>query len=775
MYTKSIIRESFAAVLIALLVLIGLRGIAAAAAPAIAPLTAPVAVGSSLILGGRGFTSGSVINFFVSAPSGAINEGPLKPSATSADALTVNIPSYVPLGQGVVAMQVVNTDQGYVASSLVYALLQGSAAAGIPSIAAINGVSLAATSSDPRYALDNVETVVAQGGEVTLQGTGFDMVNGVAVDLFCACAGGKVGPFFINPGDPGLSANSITVALPAMGPYAQPAGPASFVVSNKGTDGRYTRKSNAVSVPLGRRISVISVRQDGATLTVDGTGLSTLTAINFFASKDGEVVNLGGMTAGGSPAIAITLVSDTEFSFTVPVGAAAGRAYVQALNPPFIPFSSSGNDANGAFILVDATSSPTATVVVTPSPVGTPVARGATPSARPTFAAPSSSASSTGRPTATASATPVAVAGVLLAGGTDNTVSLSGSHPTLASAEVYDEMSGTFVATTPMGSARLGHSVTMLNNGKILVAGGHNAFTQRPMPSAELYDIKTASFSFTGGMNSARLGHAAVLLNNGKVFVSGGSNVDFSVMDLAELYDPSTEQFTPTASLNDARVGHTATLLKDGTILVAGGANDSGILSSAELYNADASANLVVGSMSIPRQYATATLLKNGKVLIAGGAVNTATCAGCATDTAELYDPATKTFTSTASMHSNRRGHSATALPDGRVLIAGGLDDTTNTLLDTTEIYDPVTGTFTLGAQLHATRFDHTASMLASGKVLIAGGFDSLSNVTNSAELYDPSSGRFTATGSMANARTDYGAASFAASSARPSTRLGSK
>ena len=81
--------------------------------------------------------------------------------------------------------------------------MQGSAAAGIPTITSIDGKGLAATSSDPNFATNNVETVVTQGS-VALGGSGFDTVNGVAIDLFCACPGGKVGPFFLKPGDPGL-------------------------------------------------------------------------------------------------------------------------------------------------------------------------------------------------------------------------------------------------------------------------------------------------------------------------------------------------------------------------------------------------------------------------------------------------------------------------------------------------------------------------------------------------------------------------------------------
>ena len=74
---------------------------------------------------------------------------------------------------------------------------------------------------------------------------------------------------------------------------------------------------------------------------------------------------------------------------------------------------------------------------------------------------------------------------------------------------------GSFSPTGSMAYARIGHTVTALNNGTVLVAGGHNAFSLRPMPSAELYDIKNENFSFTGSMNSARLGHTAVLIRNG--------------------------------------------------------------------------------------------------------------------------------------------------------------------------------------------------------------------------------------------------------------------
>ncbi len=690
---------------------------------------------------GSGFSGAAKINFFVSTAAGIVNYGPLTPAAVTPTSLSVGVPASVSLGNGVGAFQVVDTDQNYAASNIVTAQLAGSAAAGIPTITAINGVPLASDSVNPNYAVDNVETVVAPGSEVTLQGSGFDTVNGVAVDIFCACLGGKVGPFFINAGDPGLTAASISLILPASGPDAVPVGPAAFQVSNRGADGLYSEKSNAVSVPIGSRVHVMSVTQTGSTLVVDGTGFSTLTAINFYNVQSGKVVNLGGVSADGAPAIALTLVSDTEFRFAIPPAAVPGPAYVQAINPPFLPFTSSGNDPGGAFILSSSGAVATVTPIATPSPLATP-----TPWASPT---------ASGVPTATPTA--AAAYEVLITGGIDNTTDASGVHPALATAELYDEATGVFTTTAPMAYPRVEHSVTVLNNGTVLIAGGHDALSVRAMASAELYDTRTSTFSLTGTMNSPRMEHAAVLLNNGTVLVAGGQNADFSAVDLAEIYDPATGLFTLTASMQNARIAPAAAVLKDGTVLIAGGADNSGLLATAELYDAAGAGSEPVGSMTTARQGATATVLSNGTVLIAGGASPSASCGGCATASAELFDPATKTFTATGSMSVPRRGHSAILLANGTVLISGGLDDASGTVLASAEIYNPATGTFTAAGNMNFPRYQHQAALLASGEVLIAGGFDSSGSITNSAEIFDPKTGQFTLTASMPDARAAYG------------------
>jgi sugar lactone lactonase YvrE len=319
--------------------------------PSIAGIPAVIMAGASFTIDGSGFTAGSEVNFFVATSSGAQNTGPFVPTSFAPTRLTVAVPATNPLGQGVVSVQVVNTDRGFLASNVVLALLQGNPAAGIPSITGINAVPIAANSTALGIAVANVETVVVQGNPVTIDGSGFDITNGVAIDLFCACPGGKVGPFFLAPGDPGLTSTAVRVTLPDTGSQAPLTGPGSFVVTNAGSGWSYSLSSNAVSVPIGQQIAVTSVTQAGSTVTVNGAGFSTATVINLFNVQGAGIVNLGGLDAHGAPRIPLTFIDQTRFTFTIPVAAQRGPGYVQALNPPFVPFTSSGGAPGGSFTI----------------------------------------------------------------------------------------------------------------------------------------------------------------------------------------------------------------------------------------------------------------------------------------------------------------------------------------------------------------------------------------------------------------------------------------
>jgi N-acetylneuraminic acid mutarotase len=155
----------------------------------------------------------------------------------------------------------------------------------------------------------------------------------------------------------------------------------------------------------------------------------------------------------------------------------------------------------------------------------------------------------------------------------------------------------------------------------------------------------------------------------------------------------------------------------------------------------------VTDSLSTARYLHTATLLPNGMALVAGGLDSNFN----ASASAELYDPASGTWTATGSLNSARTNHTATQLPNGKVLVAGGLS---NGALPSSELYDPTTGTWTVTGSLNTARESHTAALLSNGMVLVAGGYDSNTQVLASAELYDPVSGSWTFTGNLNTART---------------------
>jgi Galactose oxidase, central domain len=151
-------------------------------------------------------------------------------------------------------------------------------------------------------------------------------------------------------------------------------------------------------------------------------------------------------------------------------------------------------------------------------------------------------------------------------------------------------------------------------------------------------------------------------------------------------------------------------------------------------------------SMNLARSGHTATLLPSGDVLIAGGMNDNGNYfAGC-----EVYSPATNRFTTVASMSAKRVGHTATLLANGQVLIAGGFD---GDYLTNAELYDPATRQFKPTGQLTLPRSEHVAVRLNDGKVLLAGGVGKGESFLASAELYDPVSGRFTPTGDLTTPR----------------------
>jgi hypothetical protein len=314
-----------------------------------------------------------------------------------------------------------------------------------------------------------------------------------------------------------------------------------------------------------------------------------------------------------------------------------------------------------------------------------------------------------------------------------------------ANAEVYNPATGTWTPTGPMTAVRIGQVAALLQNGEVLVAGGEGD-DGALLGTAEVYNPATGTWAATGPMaTEVGTGATATVLPNGTVLVAGGCctpEAGPGALAEAQIYNPATNSWTATGSMSTGRYYATATLLGNGTVLVVGGDNivpnmmsgmGSSPLTSAEIYNPATGSWQSAGNTATGHVWATASLLPSGQVLVAGGSLEG--CCGGVTG-ADLYTPSTGTWQAAANMNVAREDAAAVVLPNGTVLMTGGYNGITATAwLASTEIYQPSTNTWTVGPSMNAERAYQTATLLPDGQVLVAGGSNG-SNALASAELY---------------------------------------
>jgi N-acetylneuraminic acid mutarotase len=328
----------------------------------------------------------------------------------------------------------------------------------------------------------------------------------------------------------------------------------------------------------------------------------------------------------------------------------------------------------------------------------------------------------------------------MVVGGTTGT----SSSNAVTTATVFDPATGFWNSVTGMLQPRAYAMAVVLADGSVLVAGGSR--NGQPLDTAERYIPATDTWVAAGRLNLPRTQGTLTLLQDGRVLAVGGGvegGPDWNSTASAELFDPKRGVWTLTAHLSVARARHTATLLADGEVLVAGGATTfhgetGSVTASAELYDPKAGTWRAAAPMSKPRYVHGAALLPDGRVLVAGGWYATSN-SDPSHETAEIYDPAANRWTGTGSMKNARAEYGLVALPDGRILAAGGIDPTYR-VQAAVEFYDPATGLWQATGKLSSGTMGAAIQVLPDGRTLIAGGaLDALaSKVTGVCEIYSP-------------------------------------
>jgi hypothetical protein len=276
---------------------------------------------------------------------------------------------------------------------------------------------------------------------------------------------------------------------------------------------------------------------------------------------------------------------------------------------------------------------------------------------------------------------------------------------------------------------RAAHTATVLPDGRVLIAGGCTLDGCGGTPAGgrtEIYDPRRQRFERGPAMVRARAGHTATALKDGRVLITGGyPDEGHPPMASIEVFDPASGRFTEVAAMAAGRGAHTATRLGDGRVLIVGGVSGRAALSSVEIF--DPGTNRITAAAALPTAKAThgAARLTDGRVLVAGG--QTGVGHGVAlTESAFVYDPTSNRWKDVVGLSRPTYKLAIAPLPGGGAIVVGGqLADDPASRLATTEIYDHIAGAFRPGPTMSEPRYKISDAVVAlpDGRVVIAGGF----------------------------------------------------
>lgn len=314
-----------------------------------------------------------------------------------------------------------------------------------------------------------------------------------------------------------------------------------------------------------------------------------------------------------------------------------------------------------------------------------------------------------------------------------------GNHKPYIIRGISSLVTSKWVAVGSMSVARRTHTATLLNSGKVLVAGGRDETVAHA--SCELYDPDTETWSITGSMASPRSRHTAVRLtinDTDVVFVFGGSRtINFDPVVVIEYYNGTSGVWrTIVDPMRQGRFSHTTTLLLDGRLLSTGGQGNTSKLASTEIFDPVTLTSQMVGSLNFARYQHTATIMSTtGDVLVTGGVgVGNVFLSSC-----ELFNINSRNWSWAANMsYSRSLGTMIPLMPaSSSLLITGG--QAINISVSSNQLYNPLTKTLSTSSSLNLGRYAHTSTLMyyqSTALVLVTGGVDPLLQITESTELY---------------------------------------
>ncbi|WP_409495780.1 DUF6603 domain-containing protein [Amycolatopsis sp. cmx-11-12] len=330
-------------------------------------------------------------------------------------------------------------------------------------------------------------------------------------------------------------------------------------------------------------------------------------------------------------------------------------------------------------------------------------------------------------PVSGADAVRLAAGKVLVAGGAD-----AFGKPVTTTA-LFDPIAVSWEAgVRQLKAARRRHGTARLGDGRVVAAGGLGA-DGVPLASAEVFDPVAKTWADAGNLATARSGHTATPIG-AQVLVAGGVSARGAALASAEVLDPRTLQWTPVRPMTDARAGHQAVVLTDDKtgkatgVLVVGGAVPTGQgerpLATCEIYDLEKEEWLSTAALSVARKGHQATVLPDGRVLVTGGdAAGGLPYRPESLATAEIYDPAKRTWKRVDDLPGGgRSGHRCVATPLGAVVVGGVGRPGATVGYRATLTFDPESGGWTATGAPADGRWDFPAVDLADGRVFVAGG-----------------------------------------------------